>query len=124
MNAQARWKIFYGDFLRAIILGRNSEADDWRIDMWKIRREAALERRCAMLTRQAEVSRNRAALIIKMHDAWADAPLEFSTHPERAEAMAEAYVLKRELQDAQSDDPLDEWEKTHAFRGVMGNWRR
>lgn len=53
MNAQEKWKLNYINFCRSILFKIGSK-DDWRMDMWNCRREAALERKLEAAQRTIE----------------------------------------------------------------------
>lgn len=58
MSAQETWKSFYFDYKLALKYATGSQ-QDWRMDMWRVRREAALERKLEAAQRTIETQEQR-----------------------------------------------------------------
>lgn len=91
MNARERWKVLYSDYKLAKKYSTGA-ADDWRMDMWLCRREAALERKLEAAQRTIEAQAQRIAELDATLKDIATAPYE--NQPNDGNEWEKEYYLR------------------------------
>lgn len=77
MNAQEKWKALYFDYKLAKKFSTGA-TDDWRMDMWLCRREAALERKLEAAQRTIAAQEQQLEALGKAYDAMRDTVMDLT----------------------------------------------